>query len=252
MDSGVEPPLPPTPLAAGVVLAKDVWPASMDHILSPGEESSGSESETDSEPERFHSSAEDGAEGGDLAAERAPLLQPLGVSFATDLLVDYEAVRQRSTANVKALEELESLLKARAAVEETYAKGLERVANNFKHEVLHSGSAQAALSALRADLHNKADQHRNLAGQLMAEVQAPLAELRALMATRMKAVNARVLKAHKECRSLEDKYRRAHSKYHRAYRDAVHTHTSLVADGKVTPKPQSKVSEHAQFESDML
>lgn len=161
--------------------------------------------------------------------------QRLLANFATDLVADYDVVKARSVLNIRAIEELESVIKARAACEDAYAKGLEKAAAGFKGGILEKGTTKEVMCALRSDLINKSQLHYNLAHQLLTEVHNPLLDLRCVIASRMKRLNAHIAKLRKDCKTYEEKYRKSNTKYHKAYRECAAAVALAIQDGLQPP-----------------
>ncbi|CAN0382157.1 unnamed protein product, partial [Ectocarpus sp. 13 AM-2016] len=80
------------------------------------------------------------------------------------------------------------MIKGRVGLEETYAKGLDKVANQAFRDGLDAGSFREGLEGLRSDLVNKAVQHRALAKNISSDVLEPLTELRGQLSSKSKAL----------------------------------------------------------------
>eukprot|EP00752_Nemacystus_decipiens_P007524 g6724.t1 len=157
------------------------------------------------------------------------------LSYATDCLSAYDLVKKRSLAGIRALDDLCVMIKARVGLEDTYAKGLEKVANQAFRDGLDSGSFREGLEGLRSDLVNKAVQHRALAKNLSSDVLEPLSELRGQLNSKTKALAARAAKLQRDTRLVDERYRRSYARYHRCHREAALSLSAAVEGGAVPP-----------------
>ncbi|CAM9916305.1 unnamed protein product [Choristocarpus tenellus] len=136
--------------------------------------------------------------------------------YATDLLPAYERVKKRSAAGVKAMDELCLMIKTRVGLEETYAKGLDKVVNQAFKDGLDKGTFKDGLEGLQSALANKAVQHRQLAKNLACDVHEPLLDLRTHLGQKTRALTARAGKMQRDIRAIDEKYRKSHIKVRKA------------------------------------
>ncbi|CAM9741499.1 unnamed protein product, partial [Discosporangium mesarthrocarpum] len=155
--------------------------------------------------------------------------------YATDLLSSYDSVKKRGTTGIKVVEELCFMIKARVGLEETYSKGLDKVANQAFKDGLEAGTFKEGLEGLQSDLAKKAMQHRQLARNLTTDVYEPLVELRNQLGQKNRALVSRAGKMQRELRAIDEKYRRSHSKYERCFREVGACVTAAVEGGVAPP-----------------
>lgn len=109
------------------------------------------------------------------AAERAVSIPHL--SFATDLLFNFDAVRAHSAQGIATQQSVIQLLKSRIVLERTYANELSRMAQQSQVDELEHGSLRLALGSLRAQYVNSSVQHRALANSLEDDVLKPIEDM---------------------------------------------------------------------------
>ena len=140
-----------------------------------------------------------------------------GVSFATDLVHHLAAVRRKTETSGKVCDEFLAMLASRARVEEAYAKNLRKCASSFAPSTTPDSTLNEAMEALRGDLLNKAVQHEVLAKSILREVSAPTAEVRGQLAAETRDLSQKFLKAQKDLKTQEERYRALQAKYERAW-----------------------------------
>lgn len=96
------------------------------------------------------------------------------MSFATDLLFNFDAVQAQSAQGTATQQSLMQLLKSRIALERTYANELSKMAQQSQVDELEHGSLRLALGSLRAQYVNSSVQHRALANSLEEDVLKPI------------------------------------------------------------------------------
>ncbi|CAM9281852.1 unnamed protein product [Ectocarpus sp. 6 AP-2014] len=181
----------------------------------------------------FSAATEAESEMTDGGFEDADIRTEYFLSYPTDCLSAYELIKKRSLHGVRALDDLCVMIKGRVGLEESYAKGLDKVANQAFRDGLDAGSFREGLEGLRSDLVNKAVQHRALAKNISSDVLEPLTELRGQLSSKTKALVAKATKLQRDTRAADEKYRRSHTRYHRCHREAALSLSAAVEGGAV-------------------
>lgn len=182
-------------------------------------------------------------------------------SFATNLLGAFGAVRKKNIHTLKVLEELATMVKNRASVEEAYSQHLTRVVANHTHGLRRLGETlarkagagggsseeeAASLNAIdstfrecvetfKADMLNKAVQRKQLAASILADVFAPVEEVYNQLAAESKDLEDTTAALAKEGRGLEARYRTAHKKHEQVVQLATTTCNALLEQGHALP-----------------
>jgi len=192
-------------------------------------------------------------------------------SFATNLLGAFGAVRKKNVHTLKVLEELATMVKNRASVEETYSQQLTRVVANHTHGLRRLGETlarkaggggsseeeaakEASLNAIdstfrecvetfKADMLNKAVQRKQLAASIIVDVFSPIEEVYNQLAAESKDLEDTTSALAKEGRGLEARYRTAHKKHEQAVQLATTTCKALLEQGHALPS----VDTHALY-----
>jgi hypothetical protein len=184
-------------------------------------------------------------------------------SFATNLLGAFGAVRKKNVQTLKVLEELKTMVKNRASVEEAYSQQLNRVVANHTHGIRHLGETltrkagggglseveaakEASLTAihstfwecvetLKAEMLNKAVQRKQLSASILTDVFVPVEQIYNQLAAESKDLEDTTSALAKEGRGLEARYRSAHKKYEQAVQLATTTCNVLLEQGCALP-----------------
>lgn len=184
-------------------------------------------------------------------------------SFATNLLGAFGAVKKKNVHTLKVLEELATLVKNRASVEEAYSQQLTRVVANHTHGLRRLGETlarkaggggsieeeaakEASLNAIdstfrecveafKADMLNKAVQRKQLATSILTDAFAPIEEVYNQLAAESKDLEDTTSALAKEGKALEARYRTAHKKHEQAVQLATTTCNALLEQGHALP-----------------
>ena len=140
------------------------------------------------------------------------------MSFSENLHDCFEMVHQHSVQRRKGATEFIQLMEEKAAVEETYAKGLEKIGNN-QFFVTTQGTLSHAILAMKNDALNQAMQAKILADNILKDLVEPLKELLRNQAKTLQKTHTEGKKSEKERLALVEKYDRHKTRYLRACKE---------------------------------
>ncbi|OQR93970.1 hypothetical protein ACHHYP_02007 [Achlya hypogyna] len=153
-----------------------------------------------------------------------------GLSFATDLLFNVDAVHKHSERGLAVHSSLLGLLKGRVALEHYYAAELARLADAFKVDD-DGSSLGAALASVKGQFRNVSAQHKSLAGSLDEDVLRPLDELFKTLTKKEATVAAATARVRKQTKALEDHFRKQHARMDRSFKDAAASYAQALEAG---------------------
>ena len=140
------------------------------------------------------------------------------MSFSENLHDCFDMVHQHSIQRRKGATEFIQLMEEKALLEETYAKGLEKLGKN-QFFVTAQGTLSHAILAMKNDSLNKAMQARILAENILADLAEPIQELLKNQAKILLKTHTEGKKSEKERQGLIDKHDRFKSRYMKACKE---------------------------------
>ena len=140
------------------------------------------------------------------------------MSFSENLHDCFDMVHQHSVQRRKGATEFIQLMEEKAAVEEAYAKGLEKIGNN-QYFVTNQGTLSHAILAMKNDALNKAMQAKILADNILKDLVEPLKDLLRNQAKTLQKTHTEGKKSEKERLTLLEKHERYKIRYTRACKE---------------------------------
>jgi hypothetical protein len=140
------------------------------------------------------------------------------MSFSENLHDCFEMVHQHSIQRRKGATEFIQLMEEKASIEETYAKGLEKLGNH-QYFVTTQGTLSHAVLAMKNDCLNKAMQARILADNVIKDLSEPLKELLKNQAKTLSKTHTEGKKSEKERQGLLEKYEKFKTRYFKACKE---------------------------------
>lgn len=141
------------------------------------------------------------------------------MSFAENLHDCFELVHSHSVSRRKGTAELISFLEEKASVEESYAKGLERLAKS-PYFIASQGTLAHAISALKNDSLNRAAQARILSENIVKDLVEPLKDLLSTQVKTLSKTHTEGKRSEKERQDLVDKLEKFKSRYFKACKES--------------------------------
>ena len=160
------------------------------------------------------------------------------MSFAESLHDCFEMVHEHSIQRRKGATEFIQLMEEKARVEETYAKGLERIGKN-QYFVTNQGTLSHAILAMKNDALNKAMQAKILADNILTDLANPIRELLKNQSKTLQKTNTEGKKSEKELSTILDQYNRYKSRYIKACEESESLTFQL--ESPQTPEKREKI-----------
>eukprot|EP00743_Colponemidia_sp_Colp-15_P007279 GILK01007861.1.p1 GENE.GILK01007861.1~~GILK01007861.1.p1 ORF type:complete len:717 (-),score=142.24 GILK01007861.1:247-2397(-) len=168
--------------------------------------------------------------------------QPLVLTFAESLWDGFDNVANKSRDGRKTLEEFVQILKDRAATEETYARGLEKIYQNPWGQA-EIGTVKTGLDACKADVGHRAEQARALVEAINNDILEPLQILLRDQTATNKKVHTEGKRLIKDLKTSFEKVDKAQARYIRACQESEVAHNEHVKasnDASMAPRDRNK------------
>ncbi|EQC29602.1 hypothetical protein SDRG_12609 [Saprolegnia diclina VS20] len=183
-----------------------------------------------------------------------------GLSFATDLLFNLDAVRKACGSGLSTHQGLLSLLKGRVQLELHYAAELTRLADQFKvdqdmadlHPSSYVSSLNAALLSVKSQYVNASVQHKSLAASLDEDVYRPLNALYQSLAKKEQSTTSCMARVRKQAKALEENFRKQHAKMDKTFKEATMTYAQALEAGIAPRVIQEQVGNESSSSNNAL
>ncbi|KAK1946072.1 hypothetical protein P3T76_003120 [Phytophthora citrophthora] len=153
------------------------------------------------------------------------------LTFATDLLFNFEEVRADCASGLAAHGNLVAMLKSRIGLERTYAQELNKMARASHFDNLEHGTMKNAMESLRAQYLNTSVQHQLLAKNLEEDVLRPIEILFEYNSQRAQSLANRINNAKKDAKAHEDTYRKYYNAFDKSFREASASFSAAMDSG---------------------
>jgi hypothetical protein len=156
------------------------------------------------------------------------------MSFAENLHDRFELVHSHSISRRKGVSDLISFLEEKAAIEDSYAKGLERVVKS-PYLITNQGTLAHAILALKNDSLNKAMQARTLSENILKDLANPLKDLLSNQLKTLSKTHPEGKKSENKRQELVERLERFKARYMKACKESETLTVQLE-----TPQPSSR------------
>lgn len=141
------------------------------------------------------------------------------MSFSEDLHDRFELIHNHSVSRRKGVTELISYLEEKASVEDTYARGLERIVKS-PYFITNQGTLAHAILALKNDSLNRAMQARILSENIIKDLIDPLRDLLSNQVKTLSKTHPEGKKSENKRQELIERFEKFKSRYMRACKES--------------------------------
>ena len=169
-----------------------------------------------------------------------------GLSFATDLLFNVEQVEDKCRFDVKEMDALLTMMKARVALEKHYATELNKLAESCGLAIFSTGTMQNSMLQLTAQYKNTSIQHKQYAQSIQEDVVVILEQEFKSKSKLVSELSNNAARLSREGKAKEDAYRKSFKLLDRRFNDAVAIVSNTMEDSRVTKEElEEKFKQHA-------